>query len=1076
MTDEEMVWDHSQKSVLDALETGANLHVVGGPGSGKTALIVEAMRRTLEKSADGDFWAPALVVVPDRRRAVQVEGLLAKTVKGRSLTGLSAGGSHRLVRSLSSYAYLVVALWMVERENPGERPTMLSGAKEDAWLQAFLAQNPVPFAPQVVGSEPFRMEIRNLMARAGQMGLLPGDLVELGRTLDLPLWELAGRAYGEYAGWQDAFTLDTAHMDAARIPRIAAHQLRSWEREAKGEGVLAKAPLPSVLLMDDVQDMPASTVPLVQALADAGVQIVFTSSVDEAAAGFRGGDPGLGEEVAEMLQAPTLTLEENHRNEGDVGALVAGMAHWFQPKGAPDLRDSGGVAGAGSSSPQKKGAKRGGTVDAQVLPTASQQNAMIAAILREANLYGGTPWENMAVIARHAGTLEVLEQALTRAEIPVRSGERPVVLSRVPICAATLALLMPTDSTEPAVREQDAEALAAELVVSPLVRADTLGVFRVLRDFRLSDPQHRELGIRNLLEAIATGKYVASNPGLHRPFERLQIAAKLWSRREKASLLPAEQGLWSIWEGANLGEDLRARSMRRDYRGRIAAEELDSMLALFRKADLWNQERMEAGLGDGSAAQFAQEILGQSIATDPLVPKGLAEAGVTVATPTQAAGNQWDLVVVADLQEGSWPAPSRAGLGDRARLENIVVDAAARGWVSESPVGNFLTDPGVAGRTHPGTEASNRRREEARLLYVGVSRATKNLHLLSVSNEDSAPSSFLSGLVEDGLIDLRTVRMKPGEGRPLTLDSVVAQARRTLVGETAGDVERQDAAKILALLWDAGHAAADPKNWAATGSLSSDAAVLEQGPLRLGPSTLEQAQNCGLRWFLGSVGGAAQEIEQDPTDLNAARIGTLVHQIAEENPRGTAKELLEALHSKWEQQGFGTDTVWQRRALQAAEEKVARLGAYLSSYRGEVLIEQRIRFEVEGAVISGRADRIEIDDQGKARVVDIKTGSVGTVASAQENPQLSAYQIGVAEEGLVPGGAALLALNSPKETLRLQDALTEEQVVETKGNIGLLARRLSGSHLEANPLTGNCRTCEFLLVCPAKPNSERNCE
>lgn len=1076
MADEETAWDDSQKSVFDALEGGGNLHVVGGPGSGKTTVVVEAMRRALDRPFDDEWWAPALVMVPDRRRAVHIEGLLAKAVRGRSLTGLSAGGSHRLVRSLSSYAYFVLALWMVERDAPGERPTMLSGAKEDAWLQAFLTENPGPFPAQVVGSEPFRMEIRNLMARAGQMGLLPEDLLQLGRALELPLWELAGSAYGEYAGWADAFTPQTAHMDSARIPRVAAHQLRSWDSEAERQGVLAKAPLPALLILDDVQDMPASTVPLVQALADAGVQVLLTSSVDEAVAGFRGGDPGLGEEIAQILGARTLRLEENHRNEGAVGDLVAGMGRWFGPRRAPDMADAATLGAADTPSSQKSGGESGGTVSAQVLPTASQQNAMIAAILREANLYGGTNWENMAVIARHAGTLEVLEQALTRAEIPVRSGERPVVLSRIPICAATLSLLVPLDSSQPADMQREEDRLAAELVGSPLVRADTLGVFRVLRDFRLSDPQNRELGIRDLLKAISAGQYSAPNPDLRRPFERLQVAARLWSLREKASSLPAEHGLWQIWEGADLGEELRAKSLRRDYRGRIAAEELDAMLALFRKADLWNQERMEAGIEDGSAAQFAKEILGQSIATDPLVPKGLAESGVTVATPTQAAGSQWDLVVVADLQEGSWPAPSRAGLGDRARLENIVADASARGWVAEEPVGAFLVDPGALGRIHTGTEASNRRREEARLLYVAVSRATKDLRLLSVSNEDNAPSSFLSGLEEDGLIATRSARMKPGDGRPLTLDSVVAAARRTLVGEVADAAARVDAAKVLALLWDAGLETADPKNWAATGSLSTDAAVLEQGPLRLGPSTLEQAQNCGLRWFLGSIGGAAQEIEEDPGDLSAARIGSLIHQIAEENPRGTPEELLEVLHYKWEQQGLGTDTVWQRRALRDAEEKVARLGAYLSYYEGEVLIEQRIRFEVAGAKISGRADRIEIDDQGRARVIDIKTGAVGTVASAQENPQLSAYQIGVAESGLIPGGAALLGLGSPKDMLRAQDALTEAQIVETKANIGLLARRLSGTRMEANPLTGNCRTCEFVLVCPAKPNSERNCE
>lgn len=1067
MSADGMAWDDQQKAAFYLVEAGSNVHVTGGPGTGKTTVAVEVMRRALEGAHRSSQWAPALMLTPDRHRAVEAEGALAKVGTGRTLTGLSAAGSHRLVRSLSSYAYLVIALWMVERETPLERPTMLSGAKEDAWLKEALAQGCAEFSQEVSGSEAFRMEIRNLMARAGQMGLLPSDLVRLGEVVGLPLWQVAGRMYGQYAGWDDAFVVATAHLDAARIPRVAANLLRDWEIDAAGLGVLAGPPLPALVVVEDAQDMPQSALPLVGALEEAGVQVVITSSADEAVASYRGGVATMGAQLAERVDAQPVVLFTNHRSGRAVQKVVAGMQRWFAPPRKVAAEEG---SGAGESAPSKKVEKKKGRLPG-VFSTQAQQNAAVVQALREAHLHGHIPWDQMAVVVRHAASVESFQDFLVRASVPIRSGERPVVLSRVPICAATLALVAPERELSGVLEEENALALIA----SPLVRGDSLGTYRVLRDFRLGDTDRRNRGVVDLLASIGDGGYSPSNRGLYPTYERLRVAAKLWALREDARRASATDGLWMVWDGAGLGQELRGQALKPGFAGMYAAEELDAMLALFRKADLWSQERMDQGLADGTAADFAGEILKQSVVTDSLVPRGLADPGVSVVTPAQAAGREWEAVVVADLQEGSWPSPARAGLGALSRLEGIVEDATARGWPTEGPVAPYLPDRGALVGADGGTEARDRRKEEASLLYVAVSRAKQSLRLFSVSNEDHAPSSFLLALNEEGLLEVPI----PGDGEwehYLTLDSLVAAARRELVSEDSSESGSRDAARLLALLSAAGVPDAHPQNWASTGSVSTDSPILEQGPLRLSPSKLGEAKDCGLRWFLGSVGGNAQDLQEDEADLNAARLGSLVHRVAEENPRGTPQELREAVRKLWAEIGLGEETMWQRRALRDVEEKVARLGTYTAAYKGELQVEQRIRFEVEGAVIHGRADRIEIAPDGSARVVDIKTGSVGTKAQAEDNAQLSAYQIGVAEAGWTPGGAALLGLGLKRDMLREQSPMDPTVLEETRREIGALAKSLSGSRVEANPVTGSCRTCEFQIVCPAKPISERTYE
>ena len=1067
--------DGCQQAAVDAASSGGHVHVVGGPGTGKTTVALAAMTEAQGRLANVDqqLWAPALLLVPDRRRAREAEVLLARRSAGE-LSGLSADGSHRLVRSLSSYAYLILGLWLVEREDALERPVMLSGADEDAWLATFLEASEVALrevSEVVLRSSQFRMEVRNIMARCGQAGLLPGDLGLLGVEFDKPTWRVAAAAYAAYAGDRSAFTTSSSHIDAARIPLIAAGVLRVWDSRAEAEGVMTPKPLPGVVIVDDSQDLPRSALPLLEEMASAGSQVVITGSPDEAVAAFRGGVPDLGRICAEELGASRVLLRDNHRSAQGVAAAIHEVEGWF----APRRRDKPSGKVVFDSQHHETGERDAPKqVLIESLATKSHLTERVSAIFRASHLFGGVDWKDMAVVVRHSDAVDGVARALARNGVPVQSGERPVVLSKVPLVSSMLSLLTIEDGDMTA-EAADQEAL--ELAVSPLVRVDSLGLFRILRDFRGQVQSGEPSGICALFDAIEAGRYVPSQPGLQGSFRKLKVASQLWSVRAAAAAMPAQQGLWMVWDMSGLAEPLRDSALRGASSGRAASEDLDSVLALFRKADLWSQERADQGSTAADARTFAEQILGQTIATDPLVPRGLNEAGVWIVTPTQAAGREWETVVVTGLDEGSWPSPLRRGLGDLSTLEGILDDARLRGWPGECPIADFLPDRSAAVPFNRAVASASRRVDEARLFLVAISRSRGDVHLLCTNNEDSSPSAFITNLLDSGVAG--EVRSAGGQEGPvasaLTIPTLVSQMRRRLVGTRSSPDEKKEAASILALLWREGVDQADPGLWDSGGSLSTDNPVLEQGPVRLGPSSIQTAVDCGLKWFLQDIGGNNQELHSEARNLDGAMIGTIMHRLAEENPHAGPAEMRLALDQAWEQLGLTLDTYWERKAFSEMSNMATRMGQYFSSFKGEVLTEQPVKFPLGDVLVSGRADRIEIDGEGLARVIDVKTGKSDARAKGEDNLQLAVYQVGVVEDGYQTGGAALLALRSDSP-LKAQEAFDQEQIGETKDLLRDLGDQLGGKRLLARPEASLCRSCAFRHVCPAQVDSTRSCE
>jgi ATP-dependent exoDNAse (exonuclease V) beta subunit len=359
----------------------------------------------------------------------------------------------------------------------------------------------------------------------------------------------------------------------------------------------------------------------------------------------------------------------------------------------------------------------------------------------------------------------------------------------------------------------------------------------------------------------------------------------------------------------------------------------------------------------------------------------VAEDAVQVLTAHASKGLEWDVVCVAGVQEGNWPDLRMRGsfLGSERLVDLLRPGAEA-------------APPAVA------TAATLARllEEERRLFYVAVTRARRALLVTAVASEREglSPSRFL-----DELDPPRTAAGEPGVRphtavrRPLSLTSLVAELRQCAGDPAVDDQLRAAAAHRLATLAAAGARGADPRSWWGLAPASDDRPVREQDqPVAVSPSKVESFRRCELRWFLEHVGGA-------DTSGAAQSVGTLVHAVAEgalAPELSTEEALLARLEQLLPTVDLGSGWVARKERAKAAE-MVGRLARWLARNEREVVAtELEFATQVGRARLGGRVDRLERDADGRAVVVDLKTGTSKVRAEELvEHGQLAAYQLAV---------------------------------------------------------------------------------
>lgn len=1027
--------DPVQCEIVSREPLGSPVLVAGAPGSGKTTTAVAAFLRRVEVEDGGLAPSRHVILAPTRQAAARLRDV---TTRWRVSRGGRAGRALG-VHTPSALAFGIVRQFAVAQGMPS--PTLITGAQQDQMLADLLAGHGraggvtwpgVP--PEAVGIPAFRDEVRNLFMRAAEFGLTAAELAERGRVHARPEWAAAAALLQEYRDVVSLADLPAARgerYDSAAVISEAATVLADWE-----DFTDARAPRIDSVIVDDYQEASAATVRLLHALRDRGAHLTLFADPDVAVQAFRGARPqfvgragasaGLGGFGASMRVLPVV-----HRGGAGLRRVVAGAAERVPVVGVADHRRAGVAPGEELEERERTARGVGGSVEVVELGSEAAQAAWIARCLRSAHLHDGLPWTSMAVIVRSSGTQRSLVNALRGIHVPVVRGESAFVLSDEPAVRALLVAM------EAAASGLDA-ARAVELLSSPIGGLDSLSLRRVRREL------HRRVRSGEFGEGIgideALAEVLASVAGARTlPPQLADGAVRVARVLAVARSALAETGashetvLWEAWDATGLAALWRERALAGGPAGERADEDLDAVMALFTAAENFAERNALAG-----PLEFVRFLRAEAIPSDTLAARGVPAAGVQVLTAAQAAGQEWDLVVVAGVQEDEWPD---------TRVRDTLLGANRLADVELGRIGlsTRAIDDHAAAR-------ADVLADEWRVFTSALSRARERLVVTAVRDEDRRPSRFFDHV--GGAVRPRV----PGR---LDLRGVVAALRAELdaVGGAIGS------AALLAVLAGAGVQGAEPTEWAGVAPPSTRAALKREGQaVHVSPSRVEMVTNCPLRWALETSGGrGADRIEQS--------LGSLVHEIASEFPHGSREEVLEALERRFPSLGLADGWI-SATARRDGVRMLSLFADYASGFPGEVRTEVEITQQVGDAVVHGFADRLESVDDG-VRVVDLKTGNPVSQHAAETHAQLAMYQLALEAGGDGAAGARLVYLTPDRRTAaeRHQPALPRDGGWARETLDSAVDVMRGGSFAAA--FNGTCTHCPVRSSCPVSEQGAR---
>jgi RecB family exonuclease len=314
-------------------------------------------------------------------------------------------------------------------------------------------------------------------------------------------------------------------------------------------------------------------------------------------------------------------------------------------------------------------------------------------------------------------------------------------------------------------------------------------------------------------------------------------------------------------------------------------------------------------------------------------------------------------------------------------------------------------------------------------------------------------------------------------GRPpraLTLAALVAELRTAVVSPDASPARRHAAAAELARLAAAGVPGAHPDEWWGLRSLSDDRPLVEEGePVKVTPSSMESALRCSLRWLLERHGGAA------PAGP-AQGVGNLVHAAAmlAEDANADRERLVEYVSARFD--AIELAARWLAGPEQErAQGMVDKLLRWLAKNPRRLLaIEHEFTVRLDDPKrpiqLTGRVDRLEVDEQGRLVVIDLKTGKSTAVSASdvEDHAQLAGYQAAVDagafdEFGDESGGAALVQLGPTKEA-REQMQLPLAEATDPNWAYAMVRRTADTMAAATFSAVANakCRVCPVRTSCP----------
>ena len=1007
-------------ATLDAEQLAAVSHcgspivVQGGPGTGKTTVLIEAALARIQEGQNPDS---ILLLTYGRERASELRDAIAlRTTKTMF---------EPLARTFHSLAFSI--LKMKAKGDPD--PILLSGPEQESYIRELLQgdiEDGFKEWPEdlrkALTTNGFARELRDLILRASERGVDADELAELGVQEGEKYWVAAAAFWKRYTNSMvmREFSAQDAKLriDPSELVSRASIHLRN------NPDLLDELRTRfTTIMVDEFQESDPAQRELLALLA--GKDVIICADADSAVGRFRGADPDGLSAALDPYRAKEVVLGHVYRN----AKAIFEVGHKYVQKfpGSPVTRK------------RSAAVENRGFVGVHRFRSGAEEAAFIAHQFRSAHLRQGISYSDMAVILRSPGVqASALRRAFSQVGIPVASELQ--ALAGNPAITPFLLLARVAIGAQPLNLDT-----AERLLLSEFGGADSISLRRIRRAMITARPEGDERsGTQLLLDAIVDGElFIEGADSVLRVHELLKGAKAI--ARNKSAL--ADDLLWFIWDNAKTsdGQKLagawRNQALRPGIRGAAADRDLDAMMQLFDSAARYSERFPLSG-----PAAFINEVAQEDIAGDVITAKGVRPDFVEILTVHSAKGRQWDLVAIAGLQEGTWPnLKQRSSLLGAERL-------VERKRNPETPRDQLDV-----------IAANGLMQDEKRLFHVALTRAKQSLFVTAVQREDEEPSQFFEEI---------EVMFSPANGkdpvltdvpRPITAPALVAELRAQLDGPKA-----KEAAALLKAMSAEGIYLANPTSWIGSVPLSTDAPVIDPDKeVIVSPSGAESFLECGVKWFLQNNGGS-------DGDSTAQVLGSAIHAFAAkmvQEPETSRDQLIQSLENSWKL--IDPESGWVSAShLESAVTMLEKFVEYHKETKREVKGAE-LRFDVKlgRARIIGTVDRLEVEADGSLFIIDFKTGNTAiSKEDAKKNLQLASYQLGVAEGGFAEGtkssGAELVYLgtDSAGPSIRQQYAIDLE---ETKATIETIGEGMGAATFFAT-VNKRCKGCPVRKSCPVQ--------
>ena len=913
-----------------------------------------------------------------------------------------------IARTFHSVAFMILNDPINLESSADKKYVLLSGAEQDAQIRQLLeldAANPAQSNwPQdlipALTTKGFAKELREFIGRATERGSSPAELSKFAKKYDQKYWPAICQFWDRY---QNAMALRDATTTHS-FNRVDPSEIvvLAVDKLESNQRLLEKyQKLFQIIYVDEFQESDRAQRKLLQLLS--GPELVIFADPDSAVGRFRGADP------------------DN---------LISDLEQF--------------------------GIKKKITLDKRLRPIASQQVALLSSASEEANfiahqfrsahLISNMPWSQMAVIVRSPGPqITALQRAFAMNSIPVEIdaqaaslGDNPAIKPIITVAQIALGQLKITSSNWDEIEL---------LLKSEFAGADAISI----RQMRIALSKAQKHNPPKSSTDLILDHLTCLTPDL--PWEELTSLKRINDLIKEAKKALGKSSdisdlLWSIWSnGKNYEGELISRvwqqtALAGGNRGMIADQNLDAVITLFEVA-----RRFSERLPEAKPSLFIDQLLGEKILADTITTTAQRGEVVQVMTVHSAKGLEWELVALAGMQEGSWPnLKQRGSLLGSERLVEIF-----RHGISNIEQLDAISAAGLM-------------QDEKRLLNVALTRASKQLFVTAITQEDTQPSSYFEKLAP------QEIQLQQSQ-RSITQPALVAALRR--IATVSDKEDSQFAARALKTLASNGVKVADPKHWVGVKPVSTDLPVISpQEQLRISPSSLESFTECGLKWMLEQSGGR-------DADSTAQVLGSAIHVIAaqlKDQPTLTLDELEGKLKGAWSlidmNQGWIKDYEYRRAASMLKK----FYGWHVENKNQLIGVEEKFEFKLGSAIVSGSIDRVELTNEGKYYIVDLKTGATPiSYEDAQQNKQLQSYQLAVVNDGFknklehqeVSGAELIFVgdLKGKEAKGRPQDKVNEKVVSQ---EISEIAVKMSDKNFVA-VINDRCRSCAVKTSCPIQP-------